>query len=102
MSDQPVAVHILDREFLVACEPGERDSLREAARYLDTRMREIRDSGRIVGQDRIAVMAALNIAHELLEQGRRVEVQGDAGRRIERLSRRIGRFLEDGTGEAAD
>lgn len=65
MSD-PVSVSILDREFLVACTPEERPGLIAAASYLDSKMREVRAAARTPGLDRIAVLAALNIAHELL------------------------------------
>lgn len=60
-----VLVHLLDKEFRVACPPEERDNLIRAARYLDDRMREVRESN-VIGLERIAVMAALNLAHELL------------------------------------
>lgn len=63
----PVSVQILDKEYLVACTQEEKETLLESSRHLDEKMREIRDSGKIIGTDRIAVMAALNIAHELLE-----------------------------------
>jgi cell division protein ZapA len=59
-------VSILGREYRVACKESERDELLQAVRYLDQRMREIRDGGKIAGTERIAVMAALNITHELL------------------------------------
>jgi cell division protein ZapA len=62
----PVAVSILDREFLIGCTPEERPGLIAAAAYLDGKMREIRNASRAAGVDRIAVMAALNIAHELI------------------------------------
>jgi cell division protein ZapA len=62
----PVAVNILDREFLIGCTEAERPGLIAAASYLDGKMREIRNATRSAGVDRIAVMAALNIAHELL------------------------------------
>ncbi len=64
----PVVVRILDKEYRIACLPGEEDSLLNAARYLDGKMRGIRATGKVIGTDRVAVMAALNIAHELLEQ----------------------------------
>jgi len=64
----PVSVYILDKEYRVVCKEGEQEGLRASAQYLDRRMREIRQSGRIIGADRIAVIAALNITHELLEQ----------------------------------
>ena len=63
----PVTVHILDKEYRVSCTPDEEDSLIESARYLDEKMREVRKSGRVIGTERIAVMVALNITHELLE-----------------------------------
>jgi cell division protein ZapA len=59
-------VDILGRSYKVACKDGERDELTQAVAHLDRRMREIRDQGKVSGADRIAVMAALNITHELL------------------------------------
>lgn len=64
---QPITIQLLDKEYKVACPEEEQESLHEAARYLNGRMREIRDSGKAFGMDRIAVMAALNIVHELLQ-----------------------------------
>jgi len=66
-SDAPVSVSILDREFLIGCTPDEKAGLIAAASYLDAKMREIRNNARSAGVDRIAVMAALNIAHELMQ-----------------------------------
>lgn len=60
-------VTILDRDYGVSCPAEEVDELKSSARLLDERMREIRKSGKIVGVERIAVMAALNIAHELIK-----------------------------------
>jgi cell division protein ZapA len=62
-----VSVRILEKEYQVACLPEERSELLDSAEYLNVKMREIRDGGNIVGLDRIAVMAALNLAHELLK-----------------------------------
>ena len=59
-------ISILGREYRVACKESERDELLQAVQFLDGRMLEIRDSGKIAGTERIAVMAALNIAHEVL------------------------------------
>ncbi|TLY50455.1 MAG: cell division protein ZapA [Gammaproteobacteria bacterium] len=79
MSDAaPVAVSILDREFLVACTPEERPGLIAAAAYLDGKMREVRGNTRTQGVDRIAVMAGLNIAHELMQARARGDVDGAA------------------------
>jgi|SRR5689334_11632402 len=63
-------VTILGRDFKVACKEDERDALMEAVALLDRRMREIRDAGKVSGTDRIAVMAGLNIAHDLLRERR--------------------------------
>lgn len=71
-----VSVRILEKEYQVACLPEERSELLDSAEYLNLKMREIRDGGNIIGLDRIAVMAALNLANELLKMKR---TGGDAG-----------------------
>lgn len=76
MSADPISVHILDRDYLVACAPEERAGLIEAARLLDGRMRDLRQASRSAPADRLAVMAALNLAHELL-QVREAQKSGD-------------------------
>ncbi|MDX9739621.1 MAG: cell division protein ZapA [Gammaproteobacteria bacterium] len=73
---EPVTIRILDKEFRVACPPEERESLLAAARYLNERMREVRDTGKVIGLDRIAVMAGLNVANELLRQQAREDRVG--------------------------
>ena len=62
----PINISILDKEYKIACPSGEQSALIASAEYLDTKMREVRDSGNIIGSERIAVITALNIAHELL------------------------------------
>lgn len=62
----PVTVNILDKEYRISCPAEERESLLESAAFLDSQMREIRQGGRVIGTERIAVMAALNIANDLL------------------------------------
>jgi cell division protein ZapA len=71
-------VTILGREFKVSCKEGERAELAEAVAHLDRRMREIRDAGKVSGTDRIAVMAALNMAHELLRTRKSAAHRDDA------------------------
>jgi cell division protein ZapA len=68
MADDPntVEVTLLGRTYRVACAEGERESLMQAVTYLDAKMNEIRKAGKVTGSERIAVMAALNVAHELL------------------------------------
>lgn len=61
-----IEVSIMGRDFRINCPDDEREELLKAVNYLDKKMREIRDSGKVIGSERIAIMAALNIAHELL------------------------------------
>ena len=75
-----VTVHILDKEYCIACPPEQRSNLESAARYLDGKMREIRSSGKVIGADRIAVMAALNITHDLLHKQQRLDQEADSTR----------------------
>jgi cell division protein ZapA len=82
-------VAILGRPYKVACREGERSELLEAVDLLDARMREIRDAGRTGGVDRIAVMAALNIANELLRERKSATARSPAPVDVEALERRI-------------
>ncbi len=63
-----LTISLLGREFRVACPEGEENQLLATVDFLNGRMKEVRDTGRVVGNERIAIMAALNIAHELLSQ----------------------------------
>lgn len=69
-----VNIKILEKEYQVGCPPDERAALLDSAELLNAKMREIRDSGRVVGLERIAVMAALNMANELIRSRDRGEV----------------------------
>ena len=64
-----VKIHILDKEYLVSCPEEEKDSLVASANHLSEKMMEIREGGKVVGIDRIAVMAGLNLAHDVIESG---------------------------------
>ena len=75
-----VTVHILDKEYCIACPQDERANLESAARYLDGKMREIRTSGKVIGADRVAVMAALNITHDLLHKQQRLDQDANSTR----------------------
>jgi cell division protein ZapA len=69
VSDQElVTVKILDKDYRVTCDKDGREDLQRAARYLDDQMREIRSNSSVIGIERIAIMAALNIAHDYLQQ----------------------------------
>jgi cell division protein ZapA len=96
-----VSIKILDKDYRIACEFHEQDDLRASARLLDSRMREIRQSGRVIGTDRIAVMAALNIAHDLIQlQRARSSPEGDLSRRLHKLQERVNSALAGGQSEA--
>lgn len=90
-------IFILDKAYKIACPAGEQDNLRRAAQYLDRKMREIRGSGKVLGLERIAVIAALNISHELL--GMRQQSGGDcvAPGDISALMQRMDQALQAGT-----
>jgi cell division protein ZapA len=100
MSDSgnvPVTVNILGKEFRVACPPEEESALLASANLLNTRMQEIREGGRVVGADRIAIMAALNLTHELLQnRNQREALSQSVTSRIRALQDRIDRALEMG------
>ena len=79
MSDlRTVSVSILDKEYQVACPADQEAELIVSASYLDKQMRSIRESGKVIGLERIAVMAALNISHELLKASEQDEVVPEA------------------------
>lgn len=85
-----VTVRILDKEYFVGCPPDERNDLLESAEYLNKKMREIRDTGKVVGSDRIAVMAALNMANELLRLRKQdQEIQGSVSGRVKHMRERV-------------
>ena len=91
-----VSVRILDKEYQVACPASERTDLLDSAEVLNSKMLEIRDSGRVVGLDRIAVMAALNIANDLLHaQARDRLLEGDLSSRLKIISDRVESVLSE-------
>ncbi len=91
-----VSVRILDKEYQVACPADERTDLLDSAEILNAKMREIRDTGRIVGLDRIAVMAALNMANDLIHaQARDQELEGSISDRLKMISDRVDTVLSD-------
>jgi len=89
-------IKLLDRELRVACPEEERGELLDAVTYLDKKMREIRDAGKIANVERIALMAALNITHELLSTkiGRGIDV-ADFKRRMNSMQAAIDEALAE-------
>ena len=81
-----VTLRILDKDYAVACAPSQRQELLSAAQLLDTRMREVRDSGKVLGLERVAVMAALNMSHEIQTlRSREENVNVELGTRVHNM-----------------
>ncbi len=92
-----VNVKILDKEYQVSCKADEKAALLDSAELLNQRMREIRDGGKITGLDRIAVMAALNMANELLRtQGQEQAIETEAATRLQAMRERVETALQSG------
>jgi cell division protein ZapA len=96
-STDGVTVTILGKEFRVACPANERNALVVAASYLDTKLREIQASGKVIGTERTAIITALNIAHELLELRSSGGLPDDAAQKVRLLRNKIDAVLrQDG------
>ncbi len=92
-----VSVRIMEKEYVVACPYEERAALLDSAEFLNGRMREIRDSGKVVGHDRIAVMVALNLANELMRlKNREAKLENEVVGRVRTLRERVEGALEKG------
>lgn len=99
MSADPsrVSVRILEKEYQFACPAEERNDLIRSAEYLNAKMKQIRDGGRVVGLDRIAIMAALNLANDILKSRSTDEaLEASVGLRLKALRERVESALEDG------
>lgn len=89
-----VSVRILEKEYQISCPANERTELLDSAEMLNAKMREIRDSGKVVGLDRIAVLAALNMANDLLKAKANDEaLETNIGPRLKMLSDRVDGIL---------
>jgi cell division protein ZapA len=86
-------VFILDKSYRINCPENEQESLRASGQYLDRKMRDIRSSGKVLGLERIAVIAALNITHELLSASRRADEDSDAQAELAKLISKIDKAL---------
>lgn len=93
-STNTVTVSILDKEYQVACPHEQQAELIVSAKYLDRQMRTIRDSGKVIGVERIAVMAALNISHELLQASEQAS-GGDGDKAVPEEMQQLNRKIDD-------
>ena len=86
---QPINISILDKDYKVACPAGEQSALLESARFLDHKMREIQESGKVIGTERCAIMAALNITNDLLDLRKRGTITPDVDQKLRFLQTKI-------------
>jgi cell division protein ZapA len=92
-----ISVRILEKDYQIACPTDERSDLLDSAELLNSRMREIRDGGKVIGLDRIAVIAALNMANELIRlRSRDGHLESEVGSRLRILRERVESALEKG------
>lgn len=84
-----VKVSILGKEFVVACPDNEKNALLAAASYLDEKMRAIQDSGKVIGAERCAIMAALNIVHDFLDLQQNSGVSSEMAQKLRFLQTKI-------------
>ena len=104
MSEEPVGVTIkvLDKDYRIACPPDEQEGVMASARLVYRRMRQIRQTGRVVGSDSIAVLAALNIAHDLIQlQQAQGGQDGETTRRLGQIQERLAAALSSGPLDAS-
>ena len=94
----PVNVRLLDREYTVGCTPEQREGLLAAAKLLDGHMREVRGSNKMAAVDRVAVLAALNLAHELLQVRGEAQRERDLAHSLSMLNRRLDDLLDQTAG----
>jgi len=96
ITSEPISVDILDREYQFACKPAEREALKAAAVFLDERMRSIKNAGRLMALERIAVMTALNLSDELLKlQKTEIHRQENVDSRIRLLVNELDDALDE-------
>ena len=88
-------IKIMDKDYRVACPAEQQASLRESAEFLNNRLNEIKNRGSIIGTERIAIMAALNLAHELLGSQESIDQYHDTEMRVQNLNKKIDIMLRD-------
>ena len=93
-STVPVTVRIMDKEYKISCPEGEHESLLASAKHVSENMRKIREGGKALGAERVAVMAALNITHELLSAQSVNQVDSSVTKKIDSMHDTINSVLD--------
>ena len=88
-SNNTCSVTILDKEYNITCKESERDALMRSAELLNQKIQEVRGGGKVVGSERIAIMAALNLAHDIVEQTHLVVDDSDLVQRVQKINNKI-------------
>lgn len=86
---EALTIKIMDKEYRVACPQEEKDNLLASADLLNSKLKEIKQQGSVIGTERIAIMAALNLSHDILRQQSLSAENNDLNKRIDALSERI-------------
>lgn len=93
--NEPLTITIMDKEYRVACPAEERENLKASADLLNDKLKEIKKQGSVIGTERIAIMAALNMSHEILHSQSLTTEHSDLNQRIDELSERITESMRD-------
>jgi cell division protein ZapA len=88
-----VTIHIMGKEYQIGCPPNEQERLLQAAQNLDKQMRNIRENGKVLGLERIAIMAALNLSHELLQEQAKHSGTNSSSQQIDRVNQKLDQAL---------
>ena len=88
-NQESITINVMDKEYRVACPPDEKEGLQASASMLNEKLSEIKNKGAVIGSERIAIMAALNLSHEVLSGSALQTEHSDLNDRIDQLSARI-------------
>ena len=94
-NNEPLTIKIMDKEYRIACPEEEKTNLRASADLLNDKLKEIKQQGSVIGTERIAIMAALNMSHEILHSQSLTTEHEDLNQRIDELSERITNSMRD-------
>jgi cell division protein ZapA len=95
MSDKTVDIHILDKDYQVSCPTEESEALLCSAKKLNSQMQNIRNTGNVIGVERIAVMAALNLTYEISKVEKKLSSEDNTNKIIQNIDRKITTALEN-------
>lgn len=92
---EPLTIKIMDKEYRIGCPEEEKDNLRASADLLNDKINEIKQQGSVIGSERIAIMTALNMCHEILHNQSITTEHNDLNKRIDAISEHITESMRD-------